>query len=290
MKLTKFISLFFATSISLSFGVVNPYGINALTPLLNNNLNNNVVNAVASVGGTLATPQATQVLSPEEKEVDRLVSKWSATGPDQGENYGSNMNDQQTLQNAENEINGDRVFLNSVLNKYPGLTNSDLGNKIAQTLYVLDLQQIRLLSKEITLGQGTFYGSLQAYIKKIDINNQNGDNQDLQNLATSLGLDPQNFTPNPPSWYKHRKSELEALLVKFQNLLNNQPGLLQNPPPILAGLQEALSTGSESLTLVTQQANCFTNPTDPICNIRPATNNNNQNNSGGGGGYNSWRN
>jgi hypothetical protein len=280
MKLNIFIGVFLINTFSLSFSIINPYGINSL---LNNNLNSNLANNALNsinVGATLAAPQGTQVLSPEEKEVDRLVSKWSATGPDQGENYGLNMNDQTMLQSAENEINGDRVFLNSVLNKYPGLANSDLGNKIAQTLYVLDLQQIRLVSKEITVGQSNFYGSLQAYIKKIDINDPNGD--ELQQLGGQLGI--QDFKPNPPSWYKHRKSELEALLLKFQNLLSTQPGLLQNPPPILAGLQDALSSGSEALTLITQQANCFTNPTDPICNIRPA-NNSSRNSGGGGGGY-----
>jgi hypothetical protein len=263
---------------------MNPYGINPIGPVANSNLTGNVLNTLSNLGGTLASPQGTQVLSPEEREVDRLVSKWSATGPDQGENYGLNMKDQATLQNAENEINGDRVFLNSVLKQYQGLGNSPLGNSIAETLYVLDLQQIRILTKEITLEQSNFYGSLQVYIKKININDQNSDDA-IQKLAQSLGL-PDDFKPNPPGWYKHRKSVLEALLVKFQNLLNNQPGLLQNPPPILAGLQEALSAGSEALSLVTQEANCFSNPTAPICNIRPANNNNNQNSGGGGyGGY-----
>lgn len=281
MKLNIIISVFLINTVGLSFAVMNPY-TNPIAPVVNSGITGNVLNTLSNIGGTLATPQGIQVLSPEEKEVDRLVSKWSATGPNQGENYGTDLTTQDALQRAENEINGDRVFLNSVLNKYPGLANSDLGNKIAQTLYVLDLQQVRLLSKEITLEQSTFYGSLQVYIKKIDANDQN--NQEIiQQLAQELGL-PDDFKPNPPTWYKHRKSELEALLIKFQNLLSTQPGLLQNPPPILAGLQEALSTGSESLTLITQQANCFSNPTDPICNIRPANNNNSQN-SGGGGSF-----
>jgi hypothetical protein len=260
MKLNILISVLLISAINLSFSIMNPYGINPIGPVLNSNITGNMLNTLSNVGGTLATPQGTQVLSPEEKEVDRLVSKWSATGPDQGQNYGSNLKNQSALQNAENEINGDRVFLNSVLNKYPGLGNSDLGNKIAQTLYVLDLQQIRLLSREITLAQPDFYNSLQAYIKKTTT-------RDDGNRGNSSQT-------NPESWYKHKKSELEALLLKFQNLLNNQSGLLQNPPPLLAGLQEALSAGSEALTLVTQQANCFTNPTDPICNIRSSNSSN----------------
>ncbi len=273
MKLNIIISVFLINAISLSFAVMNPYGINPLAAAINNV--NNTVNSVPNLGGTLNTPQGTQVLSPEEKEVDRLVSKWSATGPDQGENYGSNLKDQKALKNAENEIDGDRVFLNSVLNKYPGLANSDLGNKIAQTLYVLDLQQIRLVSKEIMLAQPNFYASLQAYIKKTNSNDR--DNNNKSNI-------------NPDTWYKHRKSELEALLVKFQNLLNSQPGLLQNPPPLLAGLQEALNAGSEALTLVTQQANCFTNPTEPICNIRPSNSSNQNTDDNSNGDYNDYGN
>ncbi len=227
----------------------------------NNTINNNtgsslsnVLNAAGGFLGVVQNPQQQQSVDFQTKEIYRIVSKWSGTGANHGENYASDMTSPQLIA-ADNDINADRNFLNTVLNGTP--LPADLQNQVAQILYVLDLQQIRVLSKQIKDAQPNFYNSLQAYIR----------GQAPQPQGNRTKKNP----TFPEAWYKKRKSELEALLLKFKALLATRPEYLQNPPALLAGLQEALSSGSDALSIVTQEAGCFGNPNQPICLIKPTT-------------------
>lgn len=82
-------------------------------------------------------------------------------------------------------------------------------------------------------------------------------------------------------WIIAKLKQLENLLSGFSNLLNNSPGMAQNLPPELVGLDATYSQAQQIITYLHQQKNCFIDPTQAYCiAVDPKTqrNANNQNN------------
>lgn len=165
------------------------------------------------------------------QKAKKIIGKWR-------QSVISNQENPQKITTPTRTITSDRRTLDSAL-RARGLT-PDQTNTIGQIKLLLDLAEIRALTKEVKKYSASFPDTYSSVVS---------------------GKTDEKKT----SSYTSKRNKLASLLKKFQNFLSRFPQYYQNPPELLVGLQDTLVAGQKAFEEYQQFSNCFSSPDLPYC-------------------------
>lgn len=122
----------------------------------------------------------------------------------------------------------------------------DISQEARTTIYMLRLLQLQTIIKAVALHKSAFQDSLRAFANNEPAN------------------PPKTFSKE---WFFIRKNRAAQLLHYFQELLNQHPAFVTNPPLWLLGqdFPKTFKEGYEVYLILNRQYGCFQNPEQGAC-------------------------